>query len=344
MIDPRLERRAADCTELVDFWKQFLELVNKAVKPPKTCTPQLEQQFINTKARIAMLHDSFMESLKHDKQVGANMLEIVNRAITLRLLQKLNEAETKKLELEWHEVYLLLNEAVSGLNEERQRIAAINEFSHNMGKVRDSFVVRFKSFLGSIYLKIAIVLGALAFAIWGVPAVGIYDYDNLRDIRAANSLTATYLSISRNWLGFDQAFLDMPDFMNNFPNKKIVGFRDGEDRTSVVKQERVAADLPGSLGLSDRATASELMTKAKDYRTLAFESDGSQGTVFVYTFWFRKNEDARKLGKMLADATNMPQKFKAFRRANVVMVYSSDNPIKMDDLVPKTVDLTLPKP
>src|SRR5690606_13071397 len=155
MINPDLERRYADCSELVDAWKAYLDHYTKYVRNPEAViTPELEQKFMDVKARIAMLHDSFMEALRQDQNIGQNMLSIVNRSITLRHLRKLGQADQKKVEIEWHECYLLLNMTVSTIAEERERLAEINEVTWKIQKVRERIWLNIVAFFKSIYFKI----------------------------------------------------------------------------------------------------------------------------------------------------------------------------------------------
>lgn len=294
MIDPDLERRLADCTELMETWRAFMDIINKAVKPPRTVTPQLEQTFLNAKARIAMLHDSFMESLKHDKSVGSNMLELVNRSITLRLLQKLSEPETKKMEFEWHEVFLLLNETISGLHEEKAKLATVNEFTHNLKKLQGKMLMQVKWFLTSIYLKIAVVLFTIIFVIWGIPALGIYDYNNLRNYPQVKGIVAGYLNFTRNYIGFDSAYYDLPAFLKALPQEKIVGVGQVKEHTGSDAARSATALLATARVSGDNARRlQEQLAKADGFSLLEFPKDNSTGTSFVYIFYYRLKADAK---------------------------------------------------
>jgi len=124
VIDPVLERRYADCRELMELWRRFHDYFKIAVAG-KGITPEKEHEFINIKSRIAMLHDSFMECLEHDQNIGQNILSIVMRSITLRHIHRMSAAEIKKIELEWHESYLLLNETIGVLEDKRNQLADI---------------------------------------------------------------------------------------------------------------------------------------------------------------------------------------------------------------------------
>jgi len=172
MINPILDRRFADCSELVEWWRAFMDQFNAAVKAPDASglTQDAEQRFMQTKARIAMLHDSFLESLKHDKNIGQNMLALVNRSITLRHMRKISPSDQKKVEIEWHECYLLLNETVGQLGEEREQLANVNEFNHKMNKMKETILLNIKWFFTSIWFKLivcfVILFGILGFIVY----------------------------------------------------------------------------------------------------------------------------------------------------------------------------------
>ena len=123
MINPVLDRRYNDCSTLAEAWKSYLDFFTKVVKQGADITPEMEQTFMETKAQIAMMHDSLMEAITRDANIGQNMMSIVNRSITLRHVRRLGGADQKKIEIEWHECFLLLNETLSALGEAGGRTA-----------------------------------------------------------------------------------------------------------------------------------------------------------------------------------------------------------------------------
>lgn len=345
MIDPDLERRLADCSELMESWKRFLDLVNEAVKPPHNTSPQAEAQFLNAKARIAMLHDSFMESLKHDKGIGSNMLEIVNRCITLRLLHKLSEPEMKKMEIEWHEVFLLLNETVSGLVEEKARLAEINEWVHKSKKLKETVVVRSRSFLRSIYFKLLIAAAVIIFVIWGVPGLGIYNWDDLRDVRQLKGAIAFINKFARNQMNLHRPFIDVTEFMENL-NDKVPGAGTVEDRTSDRTKEATADLLIRGMQLTnvDSSRTSDLLKKAEDFRVRSYKQDGTADSrAFVFVFWFRQTADAAAFQMMYDQNRNqVPERFSVFRRVNVIMILQADGVQVRDNVRAQAIDKVPP--
>ncbi|MCC6547396.1 hypothetical protein IT570_09535 [Candidatus Sumerlaeota bacterium] len=349
MIDPNLERRFAECTELVDAWKLFMELVNRAVKPPKTTNAQLEQQFLNTKARIAILHDSFMESLKDDKQVGANMLEIVNRAITLRMLAKITDPEAKKMEQEWHEVFMLLNGTVSDLNEERARVATINEFTHNMGKMKSAGFLHVKAFFTSIWFKIIAFVAVFVMVVWGGPAMGLYKWDSLRRVSWLKPVVKTYLNVGRDTLGFKFAYYDMDAVMKVMKDAAVPGTFAVEVRTDKNPNDTTTPTMLDGMMLfgSDRKelqTEKDLLLKAKYYEYIRYNADGGVNTAYASIFFMDRTEDANSFMSLFNQySSQMPDQYMVVRKVNVIILLYSTSKSYLDEVRFKRVDLLQPK-
>lgn len=339
MINPELERRYADCLELVDAWKSFLELVNKAIRTPEQINPAAEQQFLAAKARVAMLHDSFMAALKHDKQTGNNMIEIVNRAISLRLINRAIEAEQKKLELEWHEAFLLLNETVSSVNEEREALAKINEMTWKLGRMRERAVVQFKAFVTSLYFKVFLGVMAVLFVIWGIPAFGIYDYDKLRDVNSLKGPLGSYYDLKRDMIGMSAPYMNLAKFAekmnsgNNKANKGNSAEHNLTGKTSdLPKDTFLTRVLPQQMiptvPYNEQKELYSLLNAAQEYDVYQYSGQYSSPRGYIYLFWFRKSQDASNVFFKLSgmDSKIPGDKFKYFKKQNVIMILHSPFP------------------
>ena len=344
MINPELERRYADCLELVDAWKNFLDLINRAIRTPEQINPALEQQFLASKARVAMLHDSFMAALKHDKQTGNNMIEIVNRAISLRLINRAIEAEQKKLELEWHEAFLLLNETVSGVNEERESLAKINEMTWKMGRMRERAFVSTKAFLTSFHFKVTMAVLAVVFVIWGIPAFGIYDYDNLRDVNAMKTPLGSYYDFKRDLLGMSGPYMNLNSFAekmqkgNNKANKGNSSDHNLTDKANEIPKEKFFGQvLPAMIPTVPYAEQKEVYTmlnEAENYAVFQYSGQYSGARGYIYLFWFRKSSKAATAFFKLSglDAKIPNERFKYFKKQNVIVILQGLPPDNIKDL------------
>ncbi len=165
MIDHDLERRLADCKELIGLWRTFHNFFALAVKGGAGITSEREAQFLRLKSRIAMLHDPLMDSLTHDQAIGQHVLSLVERSITLKHLHKLSTAEIKKMEIEWHEAYLLLSEVVGTMEEQQEVLAAVNPTTYRLKKFQQNLAFNIKAFFSSIYFKLILVFGGIPIAL-----------------------------------------------------------------------------------------------------------------------------------------------------------------------------------
>jgi hypothetical protein len=234
MIDPNLERRLADCRQLLELWRLFHDFFAIAVKG-EDITSTKEAQFLEIKSRIAMLHDSFIESLSHDQSIGQNVLAIVSRSITLKHINRMSNAEIKKIEIEWHESYLLLNETIGLLEEQRQELENVTAFSYEIVNIRKKIGYYVNRFVHSTYTKVVVILAVLAFVVWGVPAFGIYDYTDLRNYNLTKEPYYKLASIYRKVLNknfpfddFEHIDRDESKRLPNFKDKSIGNYNKGE--------------------------------------------------------------------------------------------------------------------
>jgi hypothetical protein len=310
MINPDLERRFADCNVLMEEWQNFHSLLDRSLKSQEVLSAPLEQQFLSNKARIAMLHDSFMESIKGDKTGGARLLELVNRSITLKLVRRSSEAEQRKMESEWHECFLNLNETISQLNEDRAQLADVNEFTYKCKKLGESVIANVMRSLGSIYFKLAVVLVVVIGVFFAAEAYVAGNHSTV--IKSAGFLKSplqAYFSINRT-LGRDFPYIDMGSFADKMKDSPNVTLKvsEGASKDSAVSQ--VAFLFEGDATFTDR------LNKSFDYRRYsATKSSGSPSTA-VHVFFYDRIGDAA--------AAQAPTFGKdraiAVRKANVLIV------------------------
>ncbi len=322
MIDPALERRYADCQELVEAWRSFLEFYNVAVKSPEQINPQNEQGFLNAKARVAMLHDSFMDSLERDRQTGANMLGLINRSITLRHLNKMGAADHKKMEIEWHEVYLLLSDTVTALEEERTRLAGISQSSHNMKKMQERAVATLKAFLHSIYFKIIVfvaILAALSSSIF------IFE-DELRTADWSRKHFPKVLAFERNVLGLDAPYSDVTEYTS-----KAFGTRDPRPEgieswnDANLTKDSIGNMLGAQVSPSLREPANKATSGTAYSITLAGAPPGRPPIIGLLCFY--SVGEASMFESTFRTENNKPNtQFEVARKGNIVFVILASDP------------------
>ncbi|KPL11057.1 hypothetical protein AMJ85_04770 [candidate division BRC1 bacterium SM23_51] len=175
MIDPIIERRYSDCRELMNLWRRYHDYFKIGVAGDGI-TPEREHEFITVKSRIAMLHDSFMESLEHDQNIGQNVLDIVKRSITLKHIHRMSTAEIKKIELEWHESYLLLNETVGMLEDKRKQFALVKPSQYYRQIYTEKALRASRDFLTGWVFKAIVAVVVLMVLIFAFIQFGAMDW------------------------------------------------------------------------------------------------------------------------------------------------------------------------
>ncbi len=202
MEDPVLNRNLEETKELHTRWSQFRDFVAAAIKTGKV-TPQAEMKFLELKSRIAMLHDGFLGSLEHDHKTGQNILTIVGDCILLNRVANYNASERQKFEFDWNECYMLLTEQIGTLDEEKKRLANINERVYKATQRKERMEARIHNFLQSAGFKFTVGMIIAFMLIWGIPAFGIYDYRNLEYIGGVGVVYKIFTNgIYRPW--FDE--------------------------------------------------------------------------------------------------------------------------------------------
>lgn len=283
MIDPAVERQYSDSKELLGLWRTFHDFFVMGVKG-ESITPEKEAQFLEIKSRIAMLHDSFMDALTHDANIGQEVLNIISRAITLKHLGKQSTADIKKMEIEWHESYLLLNETIGALEDKRSELAKINKTQFRASK--SAAVARQKTltFLNSFYFKLTVVLTVVLFGTVGIQTLGIYDYNQLGKQSWAIGPYQMGKAVVR------KIFPDSPYItIETLPRKPFMswpsGFKAPEKKSE--DQKKAAAKVPIPTITSKLEKATEFMSEET--------SKQMKGTFQIYWFLFPDTQPVKDI-------------------------------------------------
>lgn len=290
MIDPEVERQYSDSKELLALWNTFHQFFSMGVKG-ENITPEKENQFLELKSRIAMLHDSFMDALTSNHSVGQEVLSIITRAITLKHLSRISTADLKKMEIEWHEAYLLLNDTIAALSHRREELAQINEGQYKAKLAAGAARQKVGKFFGSSYFKLAAILIVLFGGTLGVQALGIYDYDNLGNYKILHTPYRWGKYIVRTvkpdspWPNIDvvprKGYASWPEGVKP-PEIK------GDDRSQVIRQ---ISQQAAQIGIGPNL--GQALSNAADYRKEEAERGGSR-PVEIHSFRFTTAEEARQ--------------------------------------------------
>lgn len=320
MIDPAVERQYVDCQELLTLWRTFHDFFVMGVKG-EGVSPEKEEQFLELKSRIAMLHDSFMEALTHDQNIGQEVLSIISRAITLKHLGKQSMADIKKMEIEWHESYLLLNETIGSLEDKRAELAKINEAQYKTSKALGAAQQQFVTFVTSFYFKLTVVIIAVLGATAGVQMFGIYDYKQVGKIKLLKQPYAMAMGVTH---------LINPDVpwvtIDTIPRKPVTSWPKGlKPELKNGDKDKTAASIPVS-------SITQKLKEASEY-TCEECSLGFKGTYYIHVFLLKDASTAKQVESDWQNFTKDPSAQSRMKRMTelkrvtnaIIVVTSPDN-------------------
>ncbi len=299
MIDPAVERQYSDTKELLALWNTFHQFFTMG-KSGQEITPEKENQFLEIKSRIAMLHDSFMDALTANQNVGQEVLSIITRAITLKHLGRLSTADVKKMEMDWHESYLLLNDTIAALEHKREELSQINETQYKAGIAAGAARQKAGKFFGSFYFKLAAIIVVVLGATIGVQMFGIYDYNELGKISALKTpfqwgkYAVRMVDPDSTWPTIDSAYRKGHSGWPEGVKPPVT--EAGADKASGVQ---TIARRTAPIGIMPQMAAA--LDKAVEYRKETAEKSGEE-PVEIYSFRFNNADDAKAVEKLWDDA------------------------------------------
>jgi len=290
MIDPVLERRAADCKELLQLWNTFHKYFAIAVKGEDLITHEREAEFLHLKSRIAMLHDSFMAALKHDQDIGQYVLSVIERSITLKHINRLSVAEINKMQIEWHESYLLLSEIVASLEEQMETISKINPTTYKLNKIKGNVIANVKAFFTSTYFKVILVILGIPIAL--ILLNQVWAFSNLKNYRITRG---AYYSCAKIWRIVNP----------NMPYERFEDIR----RTESARPSDLKTDKP----LFEKSTAANLVVQPDlkmflmgsnvQFKEEAYTFEKSSDRLFILMFMVTSEDGSEKAEEFMNNFT-----------------------------------------
>lgn len=211
MQDPVLNRKLENSKKLLIHWRQFHDYLAQCMKG-KEFTPQDEAEFLKLKSNIAILHDSFLESVEGNLSTAQGIIALVERCILLRQVSRMNPAEIKKMEIDWHEAYLLLNETIGILQEKIDKLANVSRVTYESSRAIERVVTKITRGVTNPKFQFS----AAAIAIIGVlvvaPMAGVFSYDFLNKTPATAKVYKLVRGMLRNSMMSQLEFLDWEEY------------------------------------------------------------------------------------------------------------------------------------
>lgn len=304
-------------------WHTFHGYLTACLKGTKF-DARAEADFLQLKSQIALLHDAFLESIdtstREAAAISQSIITIVERCILLRQMIKMTPAELKKMEMEWHEAYLLINETIGLLEEQIAKLATVGKTSHYLDIYAWKSVKRVTRFLTGKAFVATVITTVLLIALVVLPYFKVYTYDALDK----NPSTQASYRVVRNML---RAVL--PDIM----------YRDWADyvKTNVKTDEDLKAlkftrDTPAETRRKDlvnlitsTGTLANVSKEKPDGELARFNRDNPYDTFVVMFDNVASAKEAMELfekRKLADNVVEFGKKFQAERSANVVAIAS----------------------
>lgn len=344
MEDPVLNLNLEDSKELHTRWSQFREFFTLAQKGGKI-TPEAERKFLELKTRIAMLHDSFMQSLAHDQNVGQNIMTILASCIMLKRVPLMNNAEVQKLEFDWNEAYLLIHETIAGLEEEKERLLGVNETLYKIQQVRERVTAKVHNFLVGPAVKFTTGITIGGAIVLFVPEYffnkqfGVYNYVYLKQDagltaflydRAVPLVRAFYPEL----LYPEWGELDIKS-NSELPEQKYIISTQGLEQYTI--DSFLAQILTLGFSAGDRTEVADLIGRVMTFRRESVAIFGQRVTATVaYTLLFEDKADAKRFVELRRkglealeedESQAIKKRLNICRKANFIGVFDSDREI-----------------
>ncbi|HNY26528.1 MAG TPA: hypothetical protein PLA90_05675 [Candidatus Sumerlaeota bacterium] len=229
MKDMVLEQRLRHCQQLIEAWQRFHQYLMACIKGQEF-NAQAENDFLKVKSQIAILHDSFLASVpKGSRETAAtsqSVISLVEKCILLRQVKRFNVAELKRMEMEWHEAYLLINDTIGVLQEEVSKLAGESEFGHNMTALQKKLKAYAGGAAANKGMQVGVVVVALLVGLILLPVLGVFSYDVLDTKGATKKPYRAVRKVLRMTVTKDLKFLDLEEYnyngrnnIENFPSK-----------------------------------------------------------------------------------------------------------------------------
>ena len=116
-------RRVGLCRQFMNDWLVFNQIIN-AYNSPDADKSQLENQFLQTKSKLAREHKVLKETLQEDYGLDNNTMNIISGATSLEAIHGQSEVAVKKLHGEWHRAFISINETLGTLEDKLARAEA----------------------------------------------------------------------------------------------------------------------------------------------------------------------------------------------------------------------------
>ena len=164
-------------------WHKFHSALTACIKGATQFDEKAEAEFLKLKSQIAILHDSFIEAMDNpDRETAAtsqSVISIVESCIMLKRMGNMSQVELKRMENEWHQAYLLINDTIGILEDQMHHLEHISHARHTAERLGKKVRRGSRAIAGSWQAKIGAIFVVVLALLLGLPTIGVFSYDFL---------------------------------------------------------------------------------------------------------------------------------------------------------------------
>jgi hypothetical protein len=296
MHDPLLDQRLEHCRQLLKLWQNFHLFLGECAKHDRQFSPQEEANFLKVKSQIAILYDSFFESLGDANRemiaTAQSIITVVENCILLRQVHRMSPAERKKMEIEWHEAYLLINATIGTLEEEQTKLAAVSHSKHSRDVMIHRMYITTKSVVKDKRLHNALIALVIIAAFVVLPMAGVWNpYLVLAKFQPTQKFYTGGKQFLRSTIMPDLEFETWEEYRNYYPLDKVA---DGYVMSGVPQAQAVLG--PRFEPVTKVLFKGTVAADPKNFKAVHIaEFSGGGHQAFIGFVMFARSSDARSV-------------------------------------------------
>ncbi len=121
MIDKRTEGNTRDLSSFLESWGKFHQLYNEVTAKP-IVTKEDEAVFVETKELIRKKYDELRLRLEFQYMPFSRLTDPIVDILALDTISHMSETKLKKMEDDWNDAYIFLNNILERLKNRKRRL------------------------------------------------------------------------------------------------------------------------------------------------------------------------------------------------------------------------------
>lgn len=104
--------------EFAGMWRDFFQKLEAGVKAPEL-TPEMEDEFLKLKSRIATRKQLLVNLLPDDFNMGDDTMKVLIESPSLDALRNESPIKINAIKGQWHEVFIALNKMMGQIKDRK---------------------------------------------------------------------------------------------------------------------------------------------------------------------------------------------------------------------------------